>query len=190
MRPTTRCWRWRSLATTRGSKRCVRNWRATATRIHCSTPTASGVTSRRPICGCGKSGSAANRRRALRSNPRNGRLSWDHLRQQAAVALHRLLYRQTKLDFPAARRHRVHHRHAEVLLQQIDDRQYAPAGAEEVDRVGLAVLEEGALDVGIDLFGGKLADLVERHVDARHGEHVEARGAEVIGEHVIDGAGE
>ena len=100
---------------------------------------------------------AAARRRSHRRNPampapRRGRswdgsvrkLAGDHLGQQPAEARDRLADRQPVLDFPAARRHRMHHRHAEVLFQEIDNRQHAPAGAEQIDSIGLAVLEEDA----------------------------------------------
>ena len=97
-----------------------------------------------------------------------------HLRQQPPVALHRLADRQPQLDLPAARRHRMHHRHAEVLLQRVDHIEHAPAGAEQIDRVGLAVLEEGLLHEGVDLVRRKLPDLAERDVEAFHAEHVEA----------------
>src|SRR5262245_11630715 len=81
------------------------------------------------------------------------RLARDHLCEQLPVTFDRLADRQAQLHLPAARRHWVDDRHAEILLQQIDDWQHPPAGAEQIDRVGLAVLEEGLLDVGIDLFG-------------------------------------
>ena len=67
------------------------------------------------------------------------------------------------LDFPAPRRHRMDHRDAQVLLQHIDHREHAPTGAEQIDGLrALAVLEEGALHVGIDLMRRQLADLIER----------------------------
>src|SRR5439155_25798286 len=107
-----------------------------------------------------------------------------HLRQQPAIAFHWLSHREPQLDFPAARRHRMHDRYAEVLLQEVDHRQHAPAGAEEVDRVGLAVFEERALDVGVHLLGGKLANPIERDLDALHAEHLEAGLDEVLREQV------
>src|SRR5262245_9844505 len=69
-----------------------------------------------------------------------------HLGQQPPVALDRLADGEAKLNLPAACRHRMYDRDPQVLLQKVDDRQHAPAGAEEIDRVGLLVLEEGALD--------------------------------------------
>src|SRR5437588_102508 len=104
----------------------------------------------------------------LQSLPRH------HLRQQPPVPVDRLPHRQPQLNLPTARRHRMHDGYTEVLLQEVDHRQHAPAGAEEVDCVGLAVLEEGALDVGVHLLGGKLADPFERDLDALHAEHHEA----------------
>ena len=53
-----------------------------------------------------------------------------------AVALHRLAHVQPLLDFPDPRRHRMHHRHLQILLQHVDDVERAPAGAEHVDGVG------------------------------------------------------
>ena len=53
---------------------------------------------------------------------------------------------QAQLHLPAARRHRVHDRHTEILFQQTDDRQDAPAGAEQIDRVGVAMFEERLLE--------------------------------------------
>src|SRR5437764_14116919 len=82
----------------------------------------------------------------------------------------------------------MYDRYAEILLQQLDDRQHAPAGAEQIDRVGLAMLEEGLLDVSIDLLGRELPDLVEIDLDAFHAEHIEAGLDEIFGEQVIDAA--
>src|SRR5262249_44575577 len=101
-------------------------------------------------------------------------LSPQHLRQEPPLAFHRLAHPEPPLHLPAARRHRMHHRNAEILLQEVDDRQHAPAGAEEIDRVSLAMLEESLLDVGVDLLGRKLANLVEVDLDAFHAEHIEA----------------
>src|SRR5262249_51297203 len=50
------------------------------------------------------------------------------------------------------------------------------------------MLEEGLLDVGIDLLGRELADLVEIDLDAFHAEHVEARLDEIFREQVVDAA--
>src|SRR4029453_1363073 len=72
-------------------------------------------------------------------------------RQQMAEAQARLAHVEALLDFPNARRHRMHHRHLQVLLQGLDDIESAPTGAEHVDRIGALGLEEVALDVGIDL---------------------------------------
>src|SRR5262245_21408285 len=117
-------------------------------------------------------------------------LSRDHLCQQPPVALDRLAHREPQLHLPAACRHRVHDWHAKILLQKIDDRQHAPAGAEKIDRVGLAMLEEGPFDMGVDLLGGELADLVESDLDALHAEDVEARLDKIVRKQVVDAAAE
>src|SRR6516162_11171032 len=72
-------------------------------------------------------------------------------REQMAKAQSRLAHVQPLLNFPHASRHRVHDRDLQVPLQRLDDVERAPAGAEDVDRVGAFRLEEITLDVGIDL---------------------------------------
>src|SRR5215813_9999299 len=71
-------------------------------------------------------------------------------REQMAEARSRLAHVQPLLNFPYAGRHRVHHRHLQVLLQRLDDIERAPAGAEHVDRVGALHVEEIAFDVPFD----------------------------------------
>jgi hypothetical protein len=44
-----------------------------------------------------------------------------HLRQQPSIARPRLPHRQPALDLPGAGGDRMHHRHAEVALEDIDD---------------------------------------------------------------------
>ena len=89
-----------------------------------------------------------------RKRGREGRgLTRQHFGQQPPIAAHGLPDGEPQLHFPAARRHWMHHRNAKVLLQEIDHRQHPPAGAEEIDCVGAAVLEEAALDMGIDFVG-------------------------------------
>src|SRR5437764_12465376 len=84
----------------------------------------------------------------------------------------------------------MYDRYAEILLQQIDDRQHAPAGAEQIDCIGLAMLEEGLLDMSVDLLGRELADLVEIDLDAFHAKHIEARLDEIFREQIVDAADE
>ena len=83
------------------------------------------------------------------------------------------------------------HRHAQILLQDIDHRQHAPTRTEQIDRLrALAVLEEGALHVGVDLVRGQVSDLVERRRYPLHAEHLESGLHEIFGEQVVDRPGE
>src|SRR5262245_12537959 len=52
------------------------------------------------------------------------------------------------------------------------------------------MLEEGPLDVSVDLLGRKLADFVERDRDALHPKHVETRLDEIFRKQIIDAANE
>ena len=54
----------------------------------------------------------------------------------------------------------------------------------------LAVLEEGALHMGIDLLRRELADLIKWRRYALHGENVETGIDEIFREHIVDRAGE
>jgi hypothetical protein len=58
---------------------------------------------------------------------------------------------QTVLDGPHAGRDGVHDRHAQVLLERLDDVQDAPARAEHVDAVCAGAAEERLAGVGVHL---------------------------------------
>ena len=80
--------------------------------------------------------------------------------------------------------------HAEVALQHVDDAHHAPSGAEKIDALRLlAVLQEHPFHMGIDLFAGQIPNLLERHVDSFHAEHIEARIHEIAREGVVDLSG-
>src|SRR5215475_11955172 len=93
---------------------------------------------------------------------------------------------QPLLKLPDPRGDWMHHRHLQVLLERLDDWQRAPAGAEHVDRIGALVAEEALLDMRIDPYGRELLHLVERHVDAIHAAHLEARIDEILREDRVE----
>src|SRR6185312_13788013 len=78
---------------------------------------------------------------------------------------------------------------AEILLDEIDHLEHPPARAQQIDRLRGLVLQEGPLDVRVDLLRRQLLDLVELGRHALHAEHVEAGFGEIAREQIVDLAG-
>ena len=67
-----------------------------------------------------------------------------HFGEQPAETAHRLADAEVALDVPALHRHGMEHRHAQVLLQPLDDVERTPGRAEHVDRLGALWLRRNA----------------------------------------------
>src|SRR5258708_8333625 len=109
-----------------------------------------------------------------------------HLRNEAPITHDRLTHMQVALDIPALCRDRVDDRHAEVLLQLLDDVERAPGGTQHVDRLRSAVPEEDALDEAVDLEARDLLHFVEIDIHASHVENVEPGIGEILAVNLVD----
>ena len=84
----------------------------------------------------------------------------------------------------------MHDRHAEVMLQLLDDIERAPGRAEHVECLGSGIVADGVLDETVDPIARQLRHFVEGDVDAGHVETVKAGIDEVFSKHAIDVATE
>src|SRR4030095_3624165 len=74
--------------------------------------------------------------------------------EEPTVSLDRFAHVKLFLDVPKLACQRINHRHLEILFQEPNDLQQAPAGAEHVNRLCVRLFHKSFLRVGIDFFSG------------------------------------
>src|ERR1051325_3506077 len=99
--------------------------------------------------------------------------------QQATVARFHVAHVEALVDLPSLTEGGVHHRNAEVLLQQFDHAHGLPAATLYIDAISVAVFAIELLQMSVETLNRNLRDLIERHVDRLHRQSPEARGDHV-----------